>query len=66
MVDVKSKLGECPIWDESRKLLLWIDIFGLKLMILSIESGKLEIIELPEQPGSLALCKSGVRILLAL
>jgi hypothetical protein len=34
--------------------------------MLQINDGKLTTVALPQQPGSFALCKSGVRLLLAL
>jgi sugar lactone lactonase YvrE len=67
IVDCKLPIGECPIWDELRSTLFWIGNHKpSKLFMLQINDGKLTTIDLPLQPGSFALCKSGVRLLIAL
>ena len=34
--DCKNLVGECPVWDNLRQLLLWLDIEGFKLFTLSL------------------------------
>jgi hypothetical protein len=65
VVNCKNIVGECPIWDDLRNQLLWIDIEGCKLYLLKMD-GSLITVRLPERPGSFALCSSNKRILLSL
>lgn len=65
IVDVKSVNGECPLWDERRNAFIWLDNFGGKLFILTINDCMLTSVTLPENAGSFALCESGDRLLMA-
>jgi len=61
----KNIVGECPIWDDLRNQVIWIDIEGKRLNFLTLD-GDFSITKLPERAGSFALCKSNKRLLLAL
>lgn len=64
-VQCQNILGECPIWDDQRQLIIWIDIEG-KLLLLKPTEGPLISVPLPEKCGSFALTESNTRLLLAL
>ena len=67
IVDCKLSIGECPLWDEQKQTLFWIGCNKpAKLFILQFKDGKLITVPLPKEVGSIALCKSGTRLLLAL
>jgi sugar lactone lactonase YvrE len=58
-------LGECPLWDERRQCLWWIDIRAPALRCLHAASGEVQSWVLPELVGSIALA-SDDRLLVAL
>jgi sugar lactone lactonase YvrE len=58
-------LGECPLWDERRQCLWWIDIRAPALRCLYETSGEVESWVLPELVGSIALTTDD-RLLVAL
>lgn len=58
-------LGECPLWDERRHCLWWIDIRTPALRCLHDSSGEVESWVLPELVGSIALTTDH-RLLVAL
>jgi sugar lactone lactonase YvrE len=61
----RDRLGECPLWDERRQALYWIDSKRCLVHRLSPDSGERRQWTLPSEIGSLALCESG-RLLVAL
>jgi sugar lactone lactonase YvrE len=67
IVDCKLRIGECPLWDEQTQTLFWIGCnTPAKLFMLQTKDGKLTTVSLPREIGSIAFCKSGVRLLMAL
>ena len=56
LFDCKTGLGECPIWDDQKKILCWLsgDIWSTYNPI----TKELSIFTLPEPAGSFALCKN--------
>ena len=53
-VDIDATIGESPIWSATCKRLFWIDITGHKLHAYDPETGKNEMLDLPELVGVLA------------
>eukprot|EP01084_Bolivina_argentea_P152913 266646_1 len=56
LFDCGTGLGECPIWDDERKLLCWIA--GDKWSTYDPMTDKISIYNTPERAGSFALCKN--------
>lgn len=63
--DQRDRLGECPLWDERRQALYWIDSKRCLVHRLTPATGERRQWTLPQEVGSLALCESG-RLLVAL
>jgi sugar lactone lactonase YvrE len=63
--DVRTRLGESPVWDAASGRLFLVDIPEQRLLALDPASGKAESWPMPEKIGSLALARDG-RILVAL
>lgn len=61
----RDRLGECPLWDERRQALYWIDSKRCLIHRLAPTTGERRKWTLPQEIGSLALCESG-RLLVAL
>ncbi len=61
----RDRLGECPLWDERRQALYWIDSKRCQVHRLKPASGERRQWTLHSEIGSLALCESG-RLLVAL
>lgn len=61
----RDRLGECPLWDERRQVLFWIDSKRCQIHGLWPASGERQQWTLHSEIGSLALCESG-RLLVAL
>lgn len=57
-------LGECPLWDEARQALFWVDVRAPAIRRLDHGTGRIESWELPGLVGSIALAEDG-RILVA-
>ncbi len=56
-------VGECPTWDEKKKLLYNVDIRGKCYYVTDYASGKKEKISVPQMLGCMALCEDGDLIL---
>ncbi len=54
-----ASLGECPRWDEQRKLLWWVDILEPALHSFDPASGENRTIAMPEHIGCFALTRDG-------
>jgi len=56
-----NKLGECPLWDDQKQLLCWIDIQGSKFWQYDPSNGpeEAQCFDLPSRPGSFCLCEHG-------
>ncbi|CAJ1393033.1 unnamed protein product [Effrenium voratum] len=56
-----NKLGECPLWDDARQLICWIDIQGKRLLQHDPlgPPGNSRSFDLPKRPGSFCLTEAG-------
>ncbi len=63
--DVRTRLGECPVWDAASGRLFFVDIPERRLHALDPASGHTESWPMPEKIGSFALGRDA-RILVAL
>ena len=61
----RDRLGECPVWDERRQVLYWIDSKRCLIHRCLPATGEQRQWTLPSEIGSLALCESG-RLLVAM
>lgn len=59
LVDVKTELGEGPLWDVDEQRLYWIDSFGAKVFRCAPDGSEVRAWEVPEKIGSMALRKGG-------
>ena len=55
VLDVKAKLGECPIWSSKDKALFWVDIHAPSLNRFDPATGVNTVMPMPESIGSFAL-----------
>ena len=55
LVDVKTKLGECPTWDAVRQCLFWVDIVDGRLFCCDEFGGNIRAWEVHKKIGSFAL-----------
>eukprot|EP00961_Rhodomonas_salina_P274819 3712737-Rhodomonas_salina.3 len=64
LVAAGNRLGECPIWDDRRNMLVWIDCPGQKFWQYDAATKESKSYDLPGVPGSFALTeKDGVYLL---
>lgn len=61
----RSKLGECPVWDDRSQRLFWVDIEAGKLFAATLEGEETAWV-LPERIGSFGLTTSTQAVVLAL
>lgn len=61
--DRPSVLAECPVWDERRNLLYWVDILSGNLFQYDPELKKRSIFDIGEHIGSFALWEKGGSVL---
>ncbi|ALC07123.1 senescence marker protein-30 [Corynebacterium deserti GIMN1.010] len=66
LLDVKTTLGEGPIWDEASQRLFWIDSGDGRIFRSTAEGTELRAWEVGEQIGSMALFQDGSAFLAAL
>lgn len=57
VLDVKARLGECPVWSARDKALYWCDIDGPSLNRFDPATGENRAMPMPESIGSFALRK---------
>jgi sugar lactone lactonase YvrE len=57
VLDVKAGLGESPVWSARDKALYWVDINAPSLNKFDPESGRNQVMPMPESIGSFALRK---------
>jgi sugar lactone lactonase YvrE len=62
---IRAGLGEGPVWDSKRNLLLWIDIRLSRLYTTDIQTAATTFCDLPGSPGCVALTRDG-EVLLAI
>jgi len=65
VVDSRCTLGECVLWCERKRAVLWTDIQSSRLWRFEADSGEVCHWRLPDRLCSFALCESG-KLLLAL
>lgn len=65
MGEQRDRLGECPLWDERRQALYWIDSKRCLVHRWTPASGERRHWLVPAEIGSIALCESG-RLLVAM
>jgi len=57
--DSRCGVGESPVWDASTRRLLFCDIPGQQIHVLSVDDGARTSWAFPEVVGSFGLCRSG-------
>ncbi|MFO1312291.1 MAG: SMP-30/gluconolactonase/LRE family protein [Burkholderiales bacterium] len=57
VLDVKARLGECPVWSAREKVLYWVDIDAPSLNRFDPATGENVAMPMPESIGSFALRK---------
>lgn len=59
LVDVKTTLGEGPLWDVEQERLYWIDSFDGRVFRATADGGELRAWDVPMKIGSMAIRKDG-------
>jgi len=57
--DGPDSLGECPLWDDRRNRLFWIDCLGHTIMHANEDGSDFVSLEVSEIIGSIGLCEDG-------
>jgi L-arabinonolactonase len=63
LVDVKTILGEGPLWDVEEERLYWIDSFGMNVFRCTHDGREIRAWDVPQKIGSMALRRSGGAVL---
>jgi L-arabinonolactonase len=63
LVDVKTTLGEGPLWDVEEQRLYWIDIAGMMIYRCTDDGREIRAWDLSQKIGSMALRRSGGAVL---
>ena len=63
LVDVKTILGEGPLWDVEEQRLYWIDSFGMNVFRCTHDGREMRAWDVPQKIGSMALRKQGGAVL---
>src|SRR3712207_6671605 len=63
LVDVKTTLGEGPLWDVDEQRLYWIDSFDGRVFRSTADGRELRSWDVPQKIGSMALRKAGGAVL---
>ncbi len=63
LIDVKTILGEGPLWDVDEQRLYFIDSFGCNVFRRTAEGGEVRAWDVPAKIGSMALRKQGGAVL---
>jgi len=63
LVDVKTILGEGPLWDVEEERLYWIDSFGANIFRCTHDGREIRAWDLPQKIGSMALRQGGGAVL---
>ena len=66
VLDVKTLLGEGPLWDVEQQRLYWVDIFGQRIFRATADGRELRSWLVPAPIGSMALTRDGSGAVLAL
>jgi len=59
LVDVKTTLGEGPLWDVEQQRLYWIDASGMRVFRATAKGGEVRAWDVPSRVGSIAIRKDG-------
>jgi sugar lactone lactonase YvrE len=59
LIDVKTILGEGPVWDVEQQRLYWIDSFGCNVFRCTADGREVRAWDVPAKIGSMALRKDG-------
>jgi L-arabinonolactonase len=59
LVDVKTTIGEGPLWDVQEQRLYWIDVVGSRVYRCTADGREVRTWEMPDTIGSMALRKDG-------
>ena len=59
VLECNNLLGECPLWDDKKQLLSWIDCKKPSFWRFDPITNKSEEYPLPERPGSFTFCEDG-------
>lgn len=65
VLNARARLGECPLWDNERKLLYWVDIYNYRVHQFNPSTKSDRFFEVGDAVGSIALAGKN-RLLLAL
>ncbi|HQT77439.1 MAG: hypothetical protein B7Z80_14955 [Rhodospirillales bacterium 20-64-7] len=57
--DARCSVAESPVWDSATRRLLFCDINGKRINVLSVDTGRRESWDFPDVVGSFGLCRSG-------
>jgi L-arabinonolactonase len=63
LVDVKTLLGEGPLWDVEEQRLYWIDSFGCNVFRATADGREIRAWDVPAKIGSMALRRRGGAVL---
>ncbi|HXZ14661.1 MAG TPA: SMP-30/gluconolactonase/LRE family protein [Roseiarcus sp.] len=63
LIDVKTVLGEGPLWDVDEQRLYFIDSFGCNVFRCTADGGEVRAWDVPGKIGSMALRKQGGAVL---
>ena len=59
LVDVKTTLGEGPVWDVEQQRLYWIDAAGMRIFRATAQGTEIRAWDVPSRVGSIAIRKDG-------
>ncbi len=59
LVDVKTTLGEGPVWDVEQQRLYWIDAAGMRIFRATADGTEIRAWDVPSRVGSIAIRKHG-------
>ncbi len=59
VVDVKTTLGEGPLWDVEQQRLYWIDAAGMRVFRATAQGSEIRAWDVPSRVGSIAIRKDG-------
>ncbi|WP_213881446.1 SMP-30/gluconolactonase/LRE family protein [Pseudomonas sp. dw_358] len=66
VADLKTTLGESPVWDVEQQRLYWVDSFDGRVLRCTADGRELRAWDVGQKIGSLALCESGEQAIVAL
>ncbi len=66
LVDVKTTLGEGPLWDAEQERLYWIDSFDGRVFRATATGSEIRCWDVPQKIGSMALRKDGAGAVVSL